>query len=298
MNKLKRMLNRLTGRVVEQETNERRILNAQKVRLRNMHQSVLFFTIHKAASTYVSQTLRDILTAARYQHIDLATYSFRHMEKKLEMRDEYFHPFGLYYGALREPVQISAAKRFKTIVQVRDPRDVITSFYFSFVYSHRAPDHPERRKQFEARRRELAERGIDAYAMNLETPTLRTLTNYAENFFTRPDVLVVHYEDMVCNFPSWIDRIMNYIDLPQTRRLDKAIAAVKEIASFDVEKEDVFSHKRQVTPGDHLRKLQPETIQKLNQAFAPYFQAMAETNNFPKAYSLPDLGAHISSRVA
>ena len=37
-------------------------------------------------------------------------------------------------------------------------------------------------------------------------------------------------------------------------------------ANFDVE-EDIYSHKRQVTPGDHKRKLLPETIDRLNSEF-------------------------------
>jgi hypothetical protein len=38
---------------------------------------------------------------------------------------------------------------------------------------------------------------------------------------------------------------------------------------FDVEQEDVFSHKRQVQPGDHRRKLKPETIEEITEMFRP-----------------------------
>ena len=34
-------------------------------------------------------------------------------------------------------------------------------------------------------------------------------------------------------------------------------------------KEDAWSHKRKITPGDHREKLQPETIRQLDQIFAP-----------------------------
>lgn len=39
-------------------------------------------------------------------------------------------------------------------------------------------------------------------------------------------------------------------------------------ADFQVEDEDVYRHKRQVMPGDHTRKLLPETIAALNEQFA------------------------------
>lgn len=287
MSKVSKILKRFRQKISDPDGRERAILDGKKPAVRNRRSSVLFFTIHKAASTYVNQTLRDLLASARYDHVDLAGYSFRNTEQKIDFHDEYFHPQGLYYGALREPIAISPRKKFKTVVQVRDPRDVITSFYFSFVYSHRAPEHEERRKKFEAARKELSLRGIDDYARNLETPTLKTLNRYAEEFFKRDDVLIVHYEDMVNNFPGWLNRIVDYLELPDNRRTRRAIDAIKAAANFDVEREDVFKHKRQVTPGDHLRKLQPETIAVMNRAFDSYFRTMSATGNMPATYRLP-----------
>ncbi|QKD83329.1 hypothetical protein HPC62_14990 [Thermoleptolyngbya sichuanensis A183] len=45
-------------------------------------------------------------------------------------------------------------------------------------------------------------------------------------------------------------------------------------ADFQVEDEDVYRHKRQVLPGDHTRKLQPETIAVLNEKFAEVLNAL------------------------
>jgi hypothetical protein len=46
------------------------------------------------------------------------------------------------------------------------------------------------------------------------------------------------------------------------------IAQIKAGADFKVSSEDIYKHKRQVTPGDHKRKLKPETIDILNQKTA------------------------------
>ena len=205
------------------------------------------------------------------------------------LRDEYFYPRGLYYGALRQPLEIALAKDCKTIVQVRDPRDVITSYYFSHCYSHAAPSQEDRKQRFESIRQNIREMGIDEYAVSHHVRTRQSLQIYAEKFFTRPDVLVVHYEDMVNEFPRWLDRIIEYVGVPRTKHLRKAMDAVTRQADFDVDREDVYSHKRQVTPGDHLRKLRPATIEFLNRQFSLYFQKMAETGNLPASYQLPDV---------
>lgn len=36
---------------------------------------------------------------------------------------------------------------------------------------------------------------------------------------------------------------------------------------FEISKENVYAHKRQVSAGDHKRKLKAETINKLNKEF-------------------------------
>jgi len=285
-------LSRIFGRFKRKSASyalESKILGGEPITPRTNQPSVLFFTIHKAASTYVNQVLRDVLAAARYQHVDLYGYSFRNDQQKAVFRDEHFYPRGLYYGALREPIEVAPEKNCKTILQVRDPRDVITSFYFSYCYSHVAPHHEERRQRFEQTRQRIRQMGIDEYAVRHHKNIYQSLNTYAQNFFTRPDVLVVHYEDMINDFPRWLDRAIEFLGVRRTKRIQRAIDTVIRNADFDVDREDVYSHKRQVTPGDHLRKLKPETIDFLNSEFHSYFEKMAETNNTPVSYQLPDL---------
>lgn len=290
MSKFSRFLRRITKFSTGQQfKTERQLLAGKSVAAKTNHPSILFFTIHKAASSYVNDTLCKIATASSFLPADFGRYSFQNTSEKLKLTDQYFQANGIYYGALREPIDISPAKKVKTVVQVRDPRDAITSKYFSFIYSHRLPNHEDRRKAFEKRRQELSQQGIDEYARGTGTPILETLMSYSDSFLASEDVLTVHYEDMVTDFSSWLDEIVDYLELPKTHRLQKAIYDIKAEANFEVEKEDIHKHKRQVTPGDHARKLQPETIRQLNQEFAPYFKKLAETDNLPKTYAFPDL---------
>jgi len=106
----------------------------------------------------------------------------------------------------------------------------------------------------------------------------------------RPNVTIVHYEDMVLNFPAWLDQVLAAFEsirvpakkvrnlfLPQSvRRMGLRHHLLKSNRSaFDVSQENVFSHKRKVTPGDHREKLEPATIAELNEIFAGYVPVQA-----------------------
>jgi hypothetical protein len=74
---------------------------------------------------------------------------------------------GVYYGMARGPYvrDMPIIGRLRTIVQVRDPRDCVTSAYFSFRESHRPPTDPEKLKAFQQRRETLKAMSIDEYAV-------------------------------------------------------------------------------------------------------------------------------------
>ena len=70
---------------------------------------------------------------------------------------------------------------------------------------------------------------------------------------------------MVINFESWLDALIQGLELNVSSQL---VDRIKREANFTFDREDIYSHKRQVTPGDHKRKLKPETIEILNDRFA------------------------------
>jgi hypothetical protein len=52
-------------------------------------------------------------------------------------------------------------------------------------------------------------------------------------------------------------------------------------ADFQVSREDQFAQRRQVTPGDHLRKLESGTVQTLNRLFGPLLKELGYEINAP-----------------
>jgi hypothetical protein len=71
---------------------------------------------------------------------------------------------------------------------------------------------------------------------------------------------------MVDDFPAWFDDLVEYCDLESSHPLKEVI--LREADEARHTKEDIYRHRRQVTPGDHKRKLQPETIAILNSTFS------------------------------
>ena len=87
------------------------------------------------------------------------------LQSKLEIL---FRPQGCLYAPIRRPTLLTSLKeldRFHSIILLRDPRDCLTSLYFSIAYSHRPPENTEARQQFFAHREEVRQREIDEFVL-------------------------------------------------------------------------------------------------------------------------------------
>jgi hypothetical protein len=146
---------------------------------------------------------------------------------------------------------------------------VIVSAYYS-IYSHVTPTLEGKAKHQTRinRRKRLRELSVDEYVitkLDSESHFLDRYLEYHKELMGKPNVLFLKYEDMVTDFEPWLDRLLAFLDLDVDPAL---IAEIKAGADFKVSKEDIYKHKRQVTPGDHKRKLKPETIDILNKKTA------------------------------
>jgi hypothetical protein len=149
----------------------------------------------------------------------------------------------------------------KIIIQIRDPRDCITSGYFSFSKSHVAPKDPNEKIIFEAQREEIKNLTIGEYALSRAKQYKVRMEILSQILKNHNEVLLLAYENMVENTEQWLKKVSDFLEQPLTEslysRLDNKI-------DFTVAKEDDSKHKRQVLPGDYRRKLKPETIQEIN----------------------------------
>jgi len=235
----------------------------------NNNQSILFFTTHKCASVYVGMILKKLIKDTSITPIDLDNYFWRIGTSKENIREEYskaIKSFGYLYAPLRSPdeclSQINSLDNYKVLLMLRDPRDVLTSMYFSVAYSHYVPT--SQKDSLLTRRENIQQQAIDEFVIDDMPNLLKKYNACCQRLLGEPNVLFVKYEDMVTDFSSWLDSIINFLQFDVSQ---ETVSQLTKEANFDVKEEDIYSHKRQVTPGDHKRKLAPETIKILNSEF-------------------------------
>ena len=140
------------------------------------------------------------------------------------------------------------------ILVTRDPRDIMTSMYFSYKHSHVIMNEADR-----SRKSKMETIAIDEFviqSVHLEA-MVDKLERYQE-YLKKPQVCHITYEEMVTSPEDAESRMATFLRLPADH---KKIFSKED---FHVEREDIMSHKRQITPGDHARKLAPATIRHCN----------------------------------
>ncbi len=241
------------------------------------HPSIIFFTTQKCASRYVDSIIHRLVTTAGMVHADYDAYvtmvkmpvEVRPFSSEANMRQA-FQPQGYYYGPIGTYRGIPDLDQYRVVLQLRDPRDMLTSLYFSTVFSH-AIINPKMIR----RRKEALGMDIDRYVLHTAKDYLKIFGQYGNLLLGRKSVLFLRYEEMVSDFPNWLDRLSVHVNLGVKKH---TLELIKKTADFSITKEDKFSHRRQIRPGDYLRKLRPETIRQLNERLEPILNLLGYTS--------------------
>jgi len=255
---------------------ERALLKGGARLSKSAHPSILFFTTQKCASRYVSSVIGKLCASAEMVHVDYD--AFVAMVRLPKQKNPFsfdgsistaFHREGYYYGPIGTYRDIPNSDAYKTLLQLRDPRDVLTSLYFSTAYSH-ALISPKLIR----RRKEAQTLGIDEYVITSAEEYLTIYNGYCDHLLGQKNLLFLKYEEMVTDFDAWLQKLRQHLALSDQ---EEAIEAIRTDADFSMEQEDPYSQRRQIRPGDHRRKLKPETIKKLNKRFKPVLEKL----NYP-----------------
>ena len=238
----------------------------------SLHPNILFFTHPKCASRYVLSILVRLADAEGMGSIDFDAYVT--VDPPPREFDPYkpegslaqaFQPRGYLYGAIGSYRLIPNLEYYRVVLNLRDPRDVLTSLYYSTAYSH-AVISPKLLRG----RKEAQGLSVDEFVMANIEEVLQGYTRYCDTLL-KSNALFLKYEQMVGDFEAWLARLVDYCELDQHQAI---IQAILDEADFDVKKEDKYSQRRQVTPGDHRRKLLPATIAELNDRFGAVLATM------------------------
>jgi hypothetical protein len=112
----------------------------------SQHPSIIHMGLHRSASQWVKSILRRAGNTVGLVHVQWNSMAFHSDYPYLDHLDEVgqygeiFHPKGYLYSSFGGyPVGVPQFERYKVILVVRDPRDLLVSRYFSIAYSHSVP---------------------------------------------------------------------------------------------------------------------------------------------------------------
>lgn len=242
---------------------------------KNSHRSIIHFSMNKAATQYVKSILGRCALEKGMVEIRVNEYAFysnfpfldRLSPQEMQQYQHIFKPHGYLYSAFGGMIEdIPNLNDYYIVLVVRDPRDMLTSGYFSGRYSHNPPKGENKIESFMKHKSFAQNVDIDRYVIADRGRVRQVYQRYLDLLVNTANVHITKYEDMIANFPLWLDNLLDYCDLEISPQLKQEL--LNEAYKSNRTAEDVSKHMRQVTPGDYKRKLQPGTIAQLNSYFS------------------------------
>ncbi len=233
-------------------------------------QALLVHALHKSASMFLHKFFDDLCRRKKVPY-----FSIHNQEpEKQEVPEGFDKSFVL--GPLRtfktDLYEFPMMNQVKHLIQVRDPRDILVSEYFSLGWLHSDDDWNETDK---LRREQIRQLTIDEFVLNeAEFSKYPLLDRYLPilDLCEQANVQVVRYEDMVLNFSAWLDQVLDVADVqPRAIWRRRLVRQYRDEFQPGGTKQP---HKRNVMPGDHRAKLKPETIDVLNRQYEPILTAL------------------------
>lgn len=243
-------------------------------------QRVIIFALHKTASMFLYSISKALAAKA-----GLPFFS-PNENPPLDTCDVVLNPELLIppgvYAPIRAAVDVPQPERTSMVVHLRDPRDALVSFFYSYCYGHvgSVPGGTGFRAA-------VAERGIDEFVLNLSTSPKfeyeplgpgamrewELVGNYRDRYKNLcmlakrwpEQITLLHYETMTTRFEEWLVPFagaFGFRDEQDIASLARQFGGVKPPS-----REDAYAHMRRLLPGDHREKLKPETISRLNEVF-------------------------------
>lgn len=231
------------------------------------------FSVHKCGSTMMHSMIRAVCKNAGIPSVSIPDllFSYGILDSTWSTDPALVPAFNrnlLYFGfrylppILMNPESQVRSRRF--VLLVRDPRDALVSQYFSFgrkAGSHARPKHnPE---ALEQRLAAIEEKPIDSYVIEMASALASKLEAYRAALDFNLGLLR-RYEDVYFDKETFLGEIFDHFGIAVPHHIIAAVARANDVRPAQ---EDDSKHIRKGTPGDHLEKLRPETIAKLNDTF-------------------------------
>lgn len=230
------------------------------------------FGIRKSGSSIMNSMLNGVANFSGQEVVDVAGKMFAAgvrvnvWRKEADLAD-FFVPGNIYGGFRDAPTVIFDKPSFASargILLVRDPRDALSSEYFSNAYTHSLPPEGPAREQMMKEREKALAASIEQFARENSPRFRQTMREYIP-LLGHPGFRVYHYEKAIMDKAWFLRDSADFLGLPLS---DHEIGLILGWADVkpDVERPDQFI--RRVTPGDHKSKFSPELIDHLDTLFA------------------------------
>lgn len=243
-------------------------MNQKSIEVQSNSQGIIVHALHKSASMFLYRLFKNLANEK-----EIYFYSKNNQPSNRKEIDENIED-SFCLGPERNfninQYHFNKIDRVTHVFQVRDPRDILVSQYFSFGWLHKLKAGDDKTE------RELIQSiSIDEYVLKAATDS--TLHNLLDRYTpileisrsNAPNAVIVRYEDMVLRFKDWLPKIIDVFDFhPVRSRVLLAKYLFKYRHSFKPPKTEAQAHKRKITPGDHKDKLKAGTIEELNHIFA------------------------------
>lgn len=234
-------------------------------------ESFFAFSLHKAGSTLMFAMLEDYCSQVGIPTVNpfgtawLNGIRSNNIDSSIE---EIFKPRGYAYLGFRFFFTFDPAFDFsqmRKVFLVRDPRDILTSLYFSVSFSHAKPQvEGEVSKVLEEKREQALGMEINQFVLERADAIRGKFERYAE-VLTDDNLRIYRYEDVIFDKADWLADLIDYLKLPMDENLVQTIAAKNDIRP---EEENPGAHIRQVKPGNYKKHLSGRTIDLLNGVFS------------------------------
>lgn len=239
----------------------------------NNHPSIIHFSFDKAASQYTKSLLKQCASQHGMVTVNIQDYAFNSdfpylHELSAEQMESYKHifiPRGYLYSVFGGMVEgIAEMERYILLLVLRDPRDLLVSRYFSISVSHIPPYGPsEKYDMFISQRQTAQSMTIDEYVVAESDRVYEGFSRYKMQLVDKyPNLYITRYEQMVNNFPSWLDELLERSQLTITPEFRQGL--LEQNQRMRPKDEDVRRHLRKGKAGDYKEKLKQETIYSLN----------------------------------
>lgn len=250
-----------------------RALIQGKHRNRNTRPSIIHFSMNKAATQYTKAILRrcaahnDMVPVAIHDYAFNTNFPYFDFLSAAAMQRYHhiFKPQGYLYSVFGGMIEgIPDLEKYRVVLMIRDPRDVLVSEYYSIAYSHVVPDMSgDKFEEFMNRRNTAQKMTIDEFVSIDADRVCGILERYRSLLVNKyPDTYITRYEEMVTDFQSWLPGLIRACRLEITDDLLRSM--LEENNRLRPKAEDARRHIRKGTAGDYKEKLKPDTIDRLN----------------------------------